>query len=138
MRVFLRALVLAVLLVPWAVAYRMSASTARIEVQAAADAAALAGAAELMDSRGDTTAAIAMAQAIASGNSVSGQPAILKRDDIEIDIVEGVVTVRIHGATLPVNVPILRLEVSTEATAQARAYSENSPQLPPKTLQLVR
>lgn len=91
-----------------------------------------------MQSDGDTAAAIAMAQSIADRNSVNGQPAVLRRDDIEIDVIQGVVTVRTHGPTLPVNVPILRLEVSAEATAQARAYSEDSPQLPPKTLQLVR
>jgi len=136
-KVLLYSVLLALLLVPWGVAYRASSSTARVEVQAAADAAALAGAAELMTS-GDTTAAIAAAQTMAHGNSVNGQPAELRREDITINVPEGIFSVRTRGRALPISLAILRPEVSAEAAAEARAYSEDRPQVPPKRLQLIR
>jgi hypothetical protein len=128
---------LAVLLVPWGVVYKASSSTARSEVQAAADAAALAGAAELMIS-GDTATAIAAAQTIARGNSVNGHPAELRREDIKIDVPEGIFSVRTHGPALPIRLPVLRLEVSAEAAAEARTWSEDRPRVPPKRLKLIR
>jgi len=134
----LRALLLAVLLAPWAVMYRISASTARFEVQAAADAAALAGAAQLRATIGDQPSAVAAAQAVARGNSVNGRPAELPNGDIEIDVPGGIVRVRAHGRALPFNLPLLRLEVTAEAAAEARGYSEDRPQVPPKRLRLIR
>ena len=138
MKILFRALLLAVLLAPSAVMYRISASTARFEVQAAADAAALAGAAQLLTTGGDKSSAMAEAQAVAHGNSVNGRPAELPDGDIAINVPEGIVKVRTHGRALPFSLPFLRFEVTAEAAAEARGYSEDRPEVPPRMLRLIR
>lgn len=123
------------------VAYSVASSTAQFEVQAAADAAALAGAASLRNTIGDTVIAARRAEVVARQNSVNGKPADVRPEDITFEMPEFIIRLRVRGRALPVSLPLLSPEVTAEAAAQARPYFEpdhpNYTGLPPTRLQLI-
>lgn len=94
---------------------------ARAQVQNAADAAALAGAAYLMANPADASGTRATAIAFAELNPVRGSTPNLEPEDVHVDMDEGVVRVKVHAKVLPLPPPIAWLKVSAEATAQAMA-----------------
>jgi len=114
---------------------------ARAQAQNAADAAALAGAAYLMANPDDESGTKATAIEFAQLNSVRGSTPELRPEDIQVDLEEGVVRVKVRAKVLPLPPPIAWLKVSAEAAAQAMAVSiQGDPPRPTgkaKALQLI-
>lgn len=70
-------------------------ATARGEAQSAADGAALAGAGMLIEAPQGATAARAQARNYAARNTIRGQPAAVLDEDVDVDLVNRLVTVRV-------------------------------------------
>lgn len=114
---------------------------ARAQTQNAADAAALAGAAYLLANPDDESGAKATAIEFAQLNPVRGSTPELRPEDIQVDLEEGVVRVKVRAKVLPLPPPIAWLKVSARAAAQAMAVSiQGDPPRPTgkaKKLQLI-
>ena len=111
-------------------------SATRAQAQNAADAAALAGAAYLLEAPEDESGARAAAVKLAELNPVRGSTPELRPEDIQVDLEAGVVRVKVRAKLLPLPPPIAWLKVSAEAAAEARSASVDSPR-PPKVLRLI-
>lgn len=124
------------LVLPVVVAYDIASSVARFEAQTAADAAALAGAATLRNTIGDSVQAARTAQEVARRNTITGAPATLRAEDITFDVPEGIIRVTVRGRAMPFDVPLRPREVVAEAAAQARGAQPDRG-ITPRRLQLV-
>jgi hypothetical protein len=113
-----------VLLAGAAIALEMTvARPVRSEVQRAADAAALAGAAHLIADPDDESGARVTAIEFVQLNPVRGRQLELHPEDVTVDLDSGRVMVRIRAKVLQLPAPLAWLSVSAEATAEGMAAS---------------
>lgn len=103
-------------------------TTARLEAQRAADAAALAGAGAFVGSPGNEDLARALAVQFAAQNKVRGSGVVLEEDDIEVNTEDLTVTVTVYriadrGTAVPTLfarvLGINQVDVAATATAEA-------------------
>jgi Flp pilus assembly protein TadG len=111
---------------------RTAELAAQTQAQNAADAAALAGAVHLLRAPDDESGAKAEAMKFAVLNPVRGSKVELRPEDIQVDLEEGVVRVKLRAKVLPLPPPVAWLKVSAEAAAEAMAAS--APGEPPRRL----
>jgi len=73
--------------------------SARTEAQRTADSAAMAGAGILITQPGNSTLAEQTAINFAGQNNVNGQAAVVQSQDVDVDLPNGLVRVRVHRST---------------------------------------